>query len=282
MSDGEQKTGVRAFFDGSDGWRGQFYRDANDPFGQMLVRRKDHVLRLFRRHVDRSAATVFDAGCGPGEYIAELGAAGFRVFAMDASEEMVRTSGELVRGREWERTPGLVRGDIEHVPFRSASFDAVLCIGVLGYLEGDERALRELHRLLKPGGHLILNVRNLNALTSLHYSGRLKARHLARRGWRDLRSAVSLATHTRGEGWKSRAYNVGRLETLVGSLGFRRVEGLTFGYELKALAKVGVSGRAIVRLEALLERFMLAIPLRPLRYAGWGYVGLFRKEPAAG
>lgn len=275
-----QKSHVSGFFDQSDGWKGKFYRDVSNPFGQMLVRRRDHVLRLFRDHVDHRAAVVFDAGCGPGEYLGELAGGGYSVYGMDASEEMIRSSGETLRDRGVQGVPTLIRGDIEHIPVRSGSFDAVLCIGVLGYLEEDTRALGELHRLLRPGGLLFLNVRNLNALTSVHYSLRLKFRYLRSQGWGRLRSAVSMATHTREGGWKSRAYNVVRLERKVESVGFTRVDGLTFGYEFKALEKLGMSGRSVVRLEALFERMMLAMPVRALRYSGWGYIGVFRRESA--
>ncbi len=277
MQNPGQKSQVSEFFNSSDGWRGKFYKEADDPFGQMLVRRKGHVLRLFAKHLDHAAERVFDAGCGPGEYLGELGGGEVQIFGMDASEEMIRSSGDLLSSRGWGITPGLVRGDIEQIPFRSGSFDAILCIGVLGYLEQDERALSELHRLLRPGGRLLLNVRNLNALTSIHYTGRLKVRYILQHGWRALRSSVSMATHTRGSGWKSRAYNVGRLERLVTSRGFSRVEGMTFGYELKALSMLGLSGRAVVRVETWMENLMMVMPLRSLRNSGWGYIGMFRK-----
>jgi SAM-dependent methyltransferase len=282
MTTSAQKSHVRDFFNSSDGWRGKFYREVHNPFGQMLVRRKYHVLRLFRKHVDHSTATVFDAGCGPGEYLGELGDAGVRVFGMDASEEMLAASGELLRDRGLEGAPPLVRGDLEHVPVKSGSFDAVLCIGVLGYLESDAGALAELHRLLRPGGVLIVNVRNLNAATSLHYSGRLKLNYLRSHGWREFRGLVSMATHTRDGGWKSRAYNLRRFERLIGSTGFTRLEGVTFGYELKALGMLGLGGRQIVRMETWVERLMMAIPLRALRYSGWGYIGVFRKTGGGG
>jgi SAM-dependent methyltransferase len=273
------KSHVQGFFNRSDGWKGDFYRDPNDPFGQMLVRRKEHVLRLFREHVDRQGGTIFDAGCGPGEYLSEFAGDGRPVCGMDASEEMLRSSGETLRSAG--RGAMLIRGDIEHIPLRSGSFDAILCIGVLGYLEEDTQALRELHRLLRPGGHLLLNVRNLNAFTSLHATLRLKLRYLRAKGWGKLRSAVSLATHTREGGWKSRAYNVGKFEREVESEGFTRTAGLTFGYEFKALRLIGLSGRSVARIEGAFERLMLSLPVRASRYAGWGYIGVFRKDAAA-
>jgi ubiquinone/menaquinone biosynthesis C-methylase UbiE len=274
------KAHVSSFFNRSDGWKGDFYRDPNDTFGQMLVRRKEHVLRLFAEHVDGPGAAIFDAGCGPGEYLVEFAGRVRPVCGMDASEEMLRSSGETLRGAGARDGAMLIRGDLENVPVRSGSFDAILCIGVLGYLEEDAGALRELHRLLRPGGHLLVNVRNLNALTSLYASARLKLRYLRSNGWGKLRTAVSLATHTREGGWKSRAYNVGRFEREVESAGFRRVGGLTFGYEFKLLGALGLSGRSVAKIEGAFERLMLAVPARASRYAGWGYIGVFRKDAA--
>jgi SAM-dependent methyltransferase len=280
MTTAGQKSYVRHFFNRSDDWKGKFYRDVNNPFGKMIVRRKEHVLRLFQDHIDDGNTSIFDAGCGPGEYLGEFAGSGYVIYGMDASEEMLRSSGETLRDRGVQGGPRLIQGDIEHVPVRSGSFDAVLCIGVLSYLERDDRALGELHRLLRPGGHLLLNVRNLNALTSFHHSSRVKLRYLHSHGWKKLRSAVSIATHTHDGGWKSKAYNVGRLERDVESVGFRRVDGLTFGYEFKVLGKLGFSGRTIVKAEALFEDLMMALPIRAMRYSGWGYIGVFRKDSA--
>src|SRR5947208_2532423 len=48
-------------------------------------------------------------------------------------------------------------GDIEQIAFPDNSFDAVVCLGVLGYLDRDERALREIWRILKPGGRAVID-----------------------------------------------------------------------------------------------------------------------------
>ncbi|HLB00489.1 MAG TPA: methyltransferase domain-containing protein [Bacteroidota bacterium] len=277
-----QKKGVREFFDSSPGWRGDFYREPDDPFGQLLVRRKRHVMTLLRRHIDPSHGLVFDAGCGPGEYLAAMAREGARVYGMDASEEMLRAAAVSVAGSSDPGSgPPIVRGDIERLPFRAGRFSAALCIGVLGYLESDRPALSELHTLLESGGYLLVNVRNLNALTSFHYTGRLKLRYLRREGWKRLRSAVSLPTHGEQRGWKSRAYNLRKFERVIRDSGFERVEAVTFGYELKVLSLLGVRGTLRVRIEILVENIMMALPFGAGRYAGWGYIGVFRKVPRA-
>lgn len=43
-------------------------------------------------------------------------------------------------------------GDIHNLPFEDASIDAIICISILEHVEEPQRAVRELHRVLKPGG----------------------------------------------------------------------------------------------------------------------------------
>jgi SAM-dependent methyltransferase len=57
-------------------------------------------------------------------------------------------------------SPGsaMVSMDIMHMSFANASFDVILCSHVLEHVADDRRAMRELHRVLKPGGWAILQV----------------------------------------------------------------------------------------------------------------------------
>ncbi len=48
--------------------------------------------------------------------------------------------------------PGAVRADITDLQFADATFDGVICIHVLEHIEDDRRALRELYRVVRPGG----------------------------------------------------------------------------------------------------------------------------------
>ena len=51
-----------------------------------------------------------------------------------------------------------VQGDLQHMPFESASFDFFLCYEVLDYIPDDEAALKELYRVLRPGSYGLLRV----------------------------------------------------------------------------------------------------------------------------
>jgi len=54
--------------------------------------------------------------------------------------------------------PGAIRADITDIPFDAGSFDAVICIHVLEHIEDDSRAIREIYRILRPGGWALVAI----------------------------------------------------------------------------------------------------------------------------
>ncbi len=88
---------------------------------------------------------VLDVGCGTGflsEGILEVTPS---VWGLDITPEQLR------RARRKLSIP-LVRGDAENLPFRAERFDAVLSSGSIEYWPDPVRALREMVRVLRPGG----------------------------------------------------------------------------------------------------------------------------------
>jgi SAM-dependent methyltransferase len=88
---------------------------------------------------------VLDAGCGEG-WFARLVAAP-RVECVDLSPAAVAAA----------RSHGLPArvGDIQHLPFDDGEFDVVVCNWVLYHLPDVDRGLRELARILRPGGRFV-------------------------------------------------------------------------------------------------------------------------------
>jgi ubiquinone/menaquinone biosynthesis C-methylase UbiE len=125
---------------------------------------------------------VVDIGSGPGVFTNELVARGCRVTEVDVSIEMLRQSRQRLP-LAIDRPPVLfVEGGLPGLPFADATFDSALCIGVLAYLRDPAESLREIRRVLKPRGVLVLQVSN-----SLCATARLHA--LLRRGYRRLGEA---------------------------------------------------------------------------------------------
>ena len=103
-------------------------------------------------HGDR----VLDAGCGPGFYVAEIlervGPEG-SVVGVDASEPMLALSAKRCEGHA---NVAFELGDVTALPLPDADFDRVLSVQVLEYVADIPAALRELHRVLRPGGRVLI------------------------------------------------------------------------------------------------------------------------------
>lgn len=108
--------------------------------------------------LSRSSA-VLDAGCGAGVVACEMAKRECRVFGMDYSYGMVEKANRVCN-KERKLNVKFLGGDIEKLPFKDASFDMVICLGVITYLKSEEKALRELSRILKPDGNLIISSLN--------------------------------------------------------------------------------------------------------------------------
>ena len=126
----------------------------------MTVRQRRVIELVDELNLPRGAAAL-DAGCGPGYLLEALVRRGFQVSGMDGSDGMLQSAEVRLRAAQPEFPFTLKQGDIERLPFDDAQFDLVLSTGVIEYLQGDATVLREMHRVLRPGGHLVLPVTNV-------------------------------------------------------------------------------------------------------------------------
>lgn len=124
--------------------------------------------RAFAEPLVRRAAAVhpptrlLDCGCGTGVNLPMLARHG-RAFGFDLTWTGLRFAADHGERR-------LAQGSVLHVPFRSGAFDLVTCFDVLQCLdpEAGQRVLAEFHRVLAPGGHLVMNVAALELLRGDH------------------------------------------------------------------------------------------------------------------
>jgi len=102
---------------------------------------------------------VLDLGCGAAPVLSELRLRGISCTGLDLTEDMLRHARQRLRAMRLD-DEDLHRGDCRHTPFPDASFDVVVCLGVISYVEHYDEVLTEIRRLLKPGGHAIVSFRN--------------------------------------------------------------------------------------------------------------------------
>jgi SAM-dependent methyltransferase len=103
---------------------------------------------------------VLDAGCGSGRLLDALTAYG-EVSGLDMNPDSV----EIARGRGHE---DVQQGPVETLPWGSSTFDLVTCLDVVEHTADDRVTMRELGRVTKPGGLLLITVPALQALWSTH------------------------------------------------------------------------------------------------------------------
>lgn len=112
----------------------------------------------------RPGAMFLDAGAGFGRHAFEAARQGATVFALDWAQEEVtgtrNTFGAMIEAREIPSATygGALRGDATRLPFADATFDTVVTSEVLEHIQDDVTAIKELHRVLKPGGTLGVTV----------------------------------------------------------------------------------------------------------------------------
>ncbi len=102
-----------------------------------------------------------DAGCGAGTYTRLLHEAGHEVVSVDYLLLTVQKA--LSRD---QAAADYIVGDVRALPLAARAFDGVLCFGVLQALSESEPALRELARVVRPGGELWIDA--LNARCVVH------------------------------------------------------------------------------------------------------------------
>lgn len=107
----------------------------------------------FDRH---SGDRVLEVGFGLGTDYVSFARAGARCFGIDLTPAHVDATRRRLRGIGYPVR--LTRGDAETLPFRDESFDVVYSFGVLHHTPGTQAAIGEIHRVLRPGGEVIVGL----------------------------------------------------------------------------------------------------------------------------
>jgi cyclopropane fatty-acyl-phospholipid synthase-like methyltransferase len=133
-----------------------YFRAGSETLAQALDAHTDLVAEMARL---RAGQRVLDAGCGiaaPALRIAER--YGCEIAAVNISREQVRQGRRLIEERYMSRQVNIARGDARALDFPDASFDAIVCLEAAGDIcvtdRDKDRLVRELHRVLRPGGYV--------------------------------------------------------------------------------------------------------------------------------
>jgi len=108
---------------------------------------------------------VLDVGCGGGYLAEELAKLGFNVTGVDPSPGSIAAAQAHAKSNKFEVTYQVASA--ESLPFPDASFDMVTCCDVLEHVASLDQTLKEISRMLRPGGVFMYDTINRNFMTWL-------------------------------------------------------------------------------------------------------------------
>lgn len=153
---------------GDDTWAGLADHFVDEAYASVKGRVRTYVMhQQLLEHLPAPPASVLDVGGGAGHQSFPLAQAGYDVTLLDPSQAMLDKAGQRL-----ERLPDAVRrrvtllradGENADEAVHGQRFAAVLCHGVLGYLEQPEPVLDQLCRCAAAGGVVSIQAGNANA-----------------------------------------------------------------------------------------------------------------------
>jgi SAM-dependent methyltransferase len=197
---------------------------------------------------ERIRGKVLENGCGVGMYIEHLSPFGGTVLGLEYDFE---------RAAEARRnSPHILNAAGESIPLPSSTFDLILSHEVIEHVQDDRAAIREMIRVLRPGGRAVIFCPNHGYPFETHgiywkgnyrFGNKLFVNYLPR-VWRD-----KLAPHVR-------VYSAHDLEKLFDGLPVRFIERtVIFGAYDNIIARFGVLGKALRGILQFLEETPLKV-----------------------
>jgi ubiquinone/menaquinone biosynthesis C-methylase UbiE len=131
------------------------YEQSYHPY---LHGRQKNVLDLISQLELPKGSKCLELGCGGGQNAVEYLNKGLEVHGIDSSEELLKTAHELALK---ESNLSFSNVDLnQEMPFEDESFDLVVVVGTLQYLMEPSTCIKDVARILKPGGYFIVCQRN--------------------------------------------------------------------------------------------------------------------------
>jgi ubiquinone/menaquinone biosynthesis C-methylase UbiE len=161
-------------------WVRTFYGAEALKFHELAI---DYLLSVIHPKDD---SLFLDAGCGDCTHSIQLATRGFSVQAVDISGPALDMARTAVKERNLGDRIKIESGDLTGLRFPDESFDIIVCWGVLMHIPppGLESAIREMARVLRKGGILVISENNIGSLDSILHRNLTR---LLRRGHTEVR-----------------------------------------------------------------------------------------------
>lgn len=140
-----------------DSWPDDYDRWFTTPIGALIKKIESEL--LVELLCPQSGERILDAGCGTGVFTLDILSQGAHVVGIDLSFPMLQRAKEKAEAHPLQ----FVSADLLRLPFREDSFDKVISVTALEFIEDGEKAIEEFFRVTRRGGSIV--VATLNSLS---------------------------------------------------------------------------------------------------------------------
>lgn len=143
----------------------RWYTAWDDPVALLRAENKLKVPWISERIAQSQIPNphILDVGCGAGFLCNELVKRNYKLTGVDISEE------SLIIAKKYDQTQRVnyVFGDAYQLPFSDSSFEVITCLDFLEHVENPAEVIKEISRVLKPGGLFFFHTFNRNIISWL-------------------------------------------------------------------------------------------------------------------
>jgi len=109
-------------------------------------------------YIKTNAGKTLDLGSGEGIWMMEMSKRKANVYGVDISFDALKNTQNILTANNF--SPKIIQGDAQRPPFKSDTFDQVICLDVLEHVEDPNKIFEEVKRCLKKDGQFIITVPN--------------------------------------------------------------------------------------------------------------------------
>jgi len=272
----EHQNCLNAHFKASSAYWTDIY-EIEDVDGTIYRERRSVVLALAQELGLPAGARILEVGCGSGLTSVQLALEGYTIQAVDSVDAMIeRTREHADRVGVGDRIIASVRS-VYDLRYPDSSFDLVLKIGVAPWLYSLDKALREVVRVVRPGGYLITTADNwwrLNHWLDPRYWPPLQPMR------RQVRNVLERFGLVGPRGASARFHSTREFDSCLLAAGLEKIAGRTVGFgPFSFLGWKFLSDSSGVRVHRRLQELAdRGVPI--LRSMGTHYIVLARKGVA--
>jgi 2-polyprenyl-3-methyl-5-hydroxy-6-metoxy-1,4-benzoquinol methylase len=140
-----------------------YWRDIygqQDVYSRIHQQRNALVLALVEQLRLPAGSRILDVGCGSGLTAVALAQRGYRLDAVDTVSAMLELTRQKAQQAEVSERVSAGLGDAHQLPYADESFQIVIAMGVTPFLHSLPVAMREMIRVVKPNGYVLVNADN--------------------------------------------------------------------------------------------------------------------------